>query len=81
MSEVTPIPVEKTVWYKNATLWTNIVTVAALVATQYFGVTIDPKLQAGILAIVNLVLQAPTMAATKNSADTHNKAVRSRMMR
>jgi hypothetical protein len=81
MSEETTIPVAKTVWYKSVTLWTNVVTVGCLIATQYFGVAIDPKLQAGILAIVNLVLQAPTMAATKARAETHNRAVRARMVR
>jgi hypothetical protein len=77
----TPIPVEVTVWYKNITLWTNVVTVGALVLTQYFGVVIDPKLQAGVLAIINIALRVPTMAVTKSRAMAHNRSIRSRMIK
>lgn len=81
MSDEVQIPVQKTVWYKNVTLWTNIITCGALVLTNYFGVSIPAELQAGLLAIVNLVLQAPGMATTQAGADTHNRVIRSRMMK
>jgi hypothetical protein len=80
MSEETPIPVEKSVWYKNVTLWTNVVAVVAIILNNYFGIAIDPKLQAGILAIINLVLQTPNMATTQAKADAHNKGVRAKMV-
>ena len=80
MSDEITIPVEKKVWYQSIPLWTNVVTVAGLILTNHFGIQIDPKIQAGILAIINIVLQAPRMAATKARAAAHNKMVRSRMV-
>lgn len=77
----TPIPVAKTVWYKNATFWTNVITVSCLAAAQFCGIQLDPKLQAGLLAIVNILLQTPSMATTKAKANLHNKAVRARIIR
>lgn len=79
MSEDTPIPVEVTVWWKNVTLWTNVVAVTAMILTNYFGVTIDPKIQAGIIAILNMILQAPKMASTQARAKAHNASVRARI--
>jgi hypothetical protein len=83
--DVTPLPVEKAVWWKNAQLWSNVIGVAALVATNYFGVVIDPKLQAGIIAIINAVFIVPKTTLTQSAADEHNKnvrsIVRSRMMK
>ena len=81
MSDEVQIPVEKGVWYKNVSLWTNAITVGCLVAAQFFGIVIDPKIQAGIIAIINIVLQAPKMATTTASANEHNKSVRARIMR
>lgn len=77
----TPIPVAKTVWYKNATFWTNVITVSCLAAAQFFGIQFDPKLQAGLLAIINILLRTPSMATTQAKADLHNKAVRARIIR
>jgi len=74
------IPRAKTVWYKNATLWANIITVVVLTLTTYCGIKVPAELQAGILAIVNLILQAPAMTSTKAKADTHNRSIRSRMI-
>lgn len=81
--EPTPatIPVEVVVWYKSVTLWTNVITTSVLILNQVFGYQIDPKLQAGILAIVNVVLQAPKMAVTQSRATAHNKAVREKLFR
>jgi len=77
----TPVPGEVTVWYKNITILTNVVTVGALILTQYFGVVIDPKLQAGILAIINVALRVPSMATTNSRAMAHNRAIRARMIK
>lgn len=75
------IPKEVTVWYKNVSLWTNVVTVLVLISTSYFGVVVPSELQAGILAIINILLQSKTMVSTQSKAVRHNKAVRSRIIR
>ena len=81
MSDETPIPVQKTVWYKNAALLTNVVTVGVLILTNYCGVQIPAELQTGIIAIINLGLQVPTMATTSAKALDHNRAIRSQMVK
>jgi len=75
------IPKEVTVWYKNISLWTNVVTVSVLILTTYCGVTVPAALQAGIMAIVNILLQSNTMVSTQAKATRHNKEVRSRVIR
>jgi len=75
------IPGEVKVWYKNVTLWTNVVTVGVLILTQNFGVTIDPQIQTGILAIINIVLRVPTMAVTKAKATSRNKAIKAKFVK
>lgn len=75
------IPKEVTVWYKNISLWTNVVTVLVLVLTSYCGMAVPAELQASILAIINILLQSKTMASTQAKAVRHNKAVRSRIIR
>jgi hypothetical protein len=75
------IPVEKTVWYKNITFWTNVVVAVGLILTTYIGVQMPASLQASILAIVNIILQAPSMASTKAKAIAHNKGVRAKMIK
>jgi hypothetical protein len=76
-----PIPVLKTVWYKNPTLWVNVVVAAALISATYFGVTMPESLQASIIAIVNIVLQSPKMTSSKAKAIAHNKGVRAKMIK
>jgi hypothetical protein len=75
------IPREVTVWYKNISLWTNIVTVVVLILTTYCGIAVSATLQASILAIINILLQSKTMVSTQAKATRHNKSVRSRITR
>jgi hypothetical protein len=75
------IPKEVTVWYKNKALWTNVITVAVLILTTYCGVAVPATLQASILAIVNILIQSPTMATTQEKARRHNRNIRSRLIR
>ena len=77
----TTTPNTVTVWYKNITLWTNVVTVGALILTQHFGVSIDPQIQTGILAIINIVLRVPSMAVTKARAKSRNVAIKAKMIK
>ena len=80
VKDETPIPVEQGVWYKNVTLWTNVVTIAVLIANAAFGIPIDPKIQAAILGIINIILQVPRMAITQAKAMAHNRIIRARMI-
>jgi hypothetical protein len=47
-------------WYQSKTLWLNVIAVLALIAQSQFGFIIDAEAQAGILAVVNMVLRAIT---------------------
>ena len=75
------IPVAKTVWYKNTALWINIVAIGVLILTTYFGIAVPAELQASIITVINLLLQAPSMSTTKARAENHNRAIRSRMIK
>jgi len=77
----TTIPNTVTVWYKNITLWTNVVTVGALILTHNFGVAIDPQIQTGILAVINIILRVPSMAVTKARAKSRNIAIKAKMIK
>jgi len=47
-------------WYTSKTLWLNIIAGLALLLQSRYGFIIDPEAQAGILAVINLVLRAVT---------------------
>lgn len=80
--EATPLIVsEVKVWWKNYTVWANAITVVTLVLANYFGVQVDTQISAGVLAILNIVLQSPRMATTKAKALARNMAIRARMFR
>jgi len=74
-----PIPVAQTVWYKNKTFWVNLITVAVLISTTYFGIAVPLELQTGLLALVNIILQSPSMAITRARAKYHNRSIRVHM--
>jgi len=76
-----PLPTEVSVWYKNYTLWANVIAIAGIVLPQFFGIQIDPKVSAGVMAILNVILQAPKMAVTESRAMAHNKAIRAKLFR
>ena len=72
MSEITDIKV----WWKDITLWTNVISVLVLILNNQFGYAISPELQAGILAIINIILRAPNMATTQAQAKTRSLKAR-----
>ncbi len=47
-------------WWRSKTLWINIVAGGVLLLQTQTGFAIDPEVQAGILALVNLVLRLIT---------------------
>lgn len=47
-------------WYTSKTLWLNLIAVIVLVVQTQTGFVIDPETQAGLLAVINLVLRAIT---------------------
>lgn len=49
-------------WYLSKTLWLNVIVITALIAQTYTGFIIDPEAQAGLLAVINLILRAVTKA-------------------
>jgi hypothetical protein len=61
------------VWWKDITLWTNVIAIAALVLNSQFGIALTPEIQASIIAILNVVLKIPRMATTQTSATQRNK--------
>lgn len=75
------IPTTITVWYKNIPLLTNVITVAAMILTNYFGVSVPAELQAGILAIINILIQTPNMASTSEKAVSRNRTAKAKMIK
>lgn len=47
-------------WWRSKTLWVNIVAGAVLLVQTQTGFAVDPEIQAGFLALVNLVLRLVT---------------------
>jgi hypothetical protein len=47
-------------WYLSKTLWFNAITVVALLLQSRFGFILDPEIQTGLLAVINLILRAVT---------------------
>lgn len=50
-------------WWKSKTLWMNLIAFAALGLQTQTGFIIDAESQAGILAVINLILRAVTYEA------------------
>jgi hypothetical protein len=72
MSDETPVPQVIKVWWKDATLWTNVVAIVALILNNQFGFKITPEIQASILGLLNVILKIPKMATTEASAKARN---------
>lgn len=51
---------ESKAFYKSKSFWLNTIALGALVIQSYTAFVIDPKAQASILIIVNLILRAIT---------------------
>lgn len=49
-------------WYTSKTLWLNLIAVTVLLLQTRFGFVIEPEAQAGLLAVINIVLRAVTKA-------------------
>lgn len=48
-------------WYQSLTVWANLMVLVGLGLQTYAGAEpIDPKLQAGIVVLVNLILRLKT---------------------
>lgn len=47
-------------WYASKTLWLNLIAVIALIVQTQTGFVVNPETQAGLLAVINLVLRAIT---------------------
>ena len=63
------------VWYKDVTLWTNVIALAGLILSGHFGIAITPEMQVAILAILNVLLKVPRMATTRARAAVRNMRV------
>ncbi len=50
-------------WWRSKTLWVNIIAVLVIVVQGLTGFVITPEAQAGILAILNLILRLQTEEA------------------
>lgn len=50
-------------WYLSKTLWLNAISVLALLLQTQVGFVIAPEAQAGLLALINLILRAITNSA------------------
>ena len=61
-------------WYHSPTIWTNLVSVGAVILTSFCGVTVPPELAAGILAIINGILVSKDLAPTAKKARERNWA-------
>lgn len=62
------------VWYRNPTLWANVITIGSIILADQFGISISKEVIAGLLTIVNIVLQVPQMAPTQDKARARNMA-------
>jgi len=48
-------------WYWSKTLWINVIGIAAIIIQSYYqSFVLTPELQAGALAIINLILRQVT---------------------
>lgn len=56
---------DEKVWWKSKTIWANVVALIAIVAQGVSGneILIDAEAQAGLLAVVNVVLRIITTSA------------------
>ena len=47
-------------WYTSKTLWLNAIGIIVIIAQLQFGFVIDPAVQMGALAVINIALRAIT---------------------
>lgn len=47
-------------WYVSKTFWVNLLSIVALIAQAEIGFVMSPEAEAGILAVINLILRAVT---------------------
>ena len=47
-------------WYTSKMLWVNAIAIVAIIAQGQFGFVIDPVVQMGALAVINIILRAIT---------------------
>ena len=47
-------------WYASKTLWANTLAAVAMVVQSFTGFVVEPEAQAGMLAVLNLILRAVT---------------------
>lgn len=53
--------VEKKTWWSSKTIWVNLLSVIGIVTQSVTGVdVVSPEIQAGVLAIANVVLRMVT---------------------
>ena len=47
-------------WYTSKTLWLNAIGIIVIIAQLQFGFVIDPAVQMGALAVINMALRTIT---------------------
>ena len=47
-------------WYTSKTIWVNVVAAISLFASSQFGYTLSTETQAGIIAVLNIILRIIT---------------------
>lgn len=52
-------------WYASKTIWVNLLSIVALIAQAETGFVMSPEAEAGIIAVVNLILRAVTKEEIK----------------
>jgi len=45
---------------KSKTFWVNLLTLAGMISSQYFGIELSPELVASILVVINFILRLVT---------------------
>mgnify|MGYP001576208043 CR=1 FL=1 len=50
-------------WYTSKTIWVNVIAAVSLFVTNQFGYSISTETQAGIIAVINIVLRVITKEA------------------
>lgn len=47
-------------WFTSKTLWVNAIALAAALAQYYYGIVLPVEAQAGLLAVINMLLRLQT---------------------
>ncbi|MDD5106060.1 MAG: hypothetical protein PHC49_10635 [Desulfuromonadaceae bacterium] len=61
-------------WYTSKTLWVNALAAIALIVQTQTGFILDPEAQAGLLAVINLILRVVTKTPLTLTADGTNQS-------